>query len=125
MSPEETGSLSGEGQAREQEGKVSVSTLSKAQQAFFLENSRYAESLDELDVALTPQYYALEIVAVSNQQVITKAVPLEEGLKSYIAGVSGISQLVVCASNTPGKEISHPVFQNEAWACGPNSTLVE
>ncbi|PZD72124.1 hypothetical protein C1752_04009 [Acaryochloris thomasi RCC1774] len=122
-SPEEAGSLTGP--AREQEGKVSVSTLSKAQQAFFLENSRYAESLDELDIALAPKHYELEIVEVSNQQVITKAVPIEEGLKSYITGVSGISQLVVCASDAPGKEISSPVFQNEAWACGPNSTLVE
>lgn len=122
---DETGSLSSEGQVRQQEGKVSVSTISKAQQAYFLENSHYAESLDDLDVALDPKAYELEIVQVNKQQVITKAVPVEEGLKSYITGVSGISQLVVCASNTPGKAISSPVFQNEAWACGPNSTVVE
>jgi hypothetical protein len=122
---EEAGSLSGEGPSRQQEGKVSVSTISKAQQAYFLENSRYAESLDELDVALDPKHYELEIVEVNDQQVITKAIPLEKGLKSYITGVSGISQLVVCASDAPGPEIASPKFQNEAWTCGPDSTLVE
>ncbi len=122
---DETGSLSGEGQVKQQEGKVSVSTISKAQQAYFLENSWYAESLDDLDVVLAPKSYELEIVEVNKQQVITKATPTEEGLKSYITGVSGISQLIVCASDTPGKEISSPVFQDEAWACGPNSTVVE
>ena len=117
--------LSGEGQVRQQEGKVSVSTLGKAQQAYFLENSRYAESLDDLDVALAPKYYELEIVEVSDQQVIAKATPTQGGLKSYITAVSGISKLVVCASDAPGAEISNPVFQNQSWVCGPNSVSVE
>ncbi len=122
---DETGNLSGEGQVRQQEGKVSVSTVSRAQQAYFLDNSKYAGSLDDLDIALEPKFYELEIVEVTAKQVITKATPKEEGLKSYITGVSGISQLVVCASDAPGKDIAKPVFQNEAWTCGPNSVSVE
>lgn len=122
-SAEET--LSGEQQALQQEGKVSVGTLSRAQQAYFLENSKYAASIEDLDVALAPQAYDLKIVEVDAQHMIAKATPTEAGLKSYITGVSGIAQRVVCASNAPGEEIASPVFQDEAWACGPNSTQVE
>jgi hypothetical protein len=125
LPPSAADDLSGEGQVRQQEGKVSVGTISRAQQAYFLENSKYAASLEDLDVALSPQYYDLEVVEVTEQQVIIKAIPKEEGLKSYIAGVSGIAQRIVCASDTPSKTIANPVFQREAWACAQGSMQVE
>ncbi|MGB7415303.1 MAG: type IV pilin-like G/H family protein [Thermosynechococcaceae cyanobacterium] len=110
---------------RQQEGKVSVSTMGRAQQAYFLENSKYAKSLDDLDIALTPQDYDLAVVEVTDKQVIVKATPREAGMKSYIGGVAGISQRIVCASDAPGIEIANPVFQNQAWTCAGGSTQVE
>ncbi|MGF1604142.1 MAG: type IV pilin-like G/H family protein [Thermosynechococcaceae cyanobacterium] len=123
--PSELSELSGDGQVRQQEGNVSISAIGRAQQAYFLENSKYAKSLEDLDIALTPQYYDLAVVEVTDKQVIMKATPREAGMKSYIGGVSGISQRIVCASDNPGTEIANPVFQSQAWSCAPGSTQVE
>jgi serine/threonine protein kinase len=118
--------------ARESEGKIYIGSMNRAQQAFFVENNKFAENISDLALGIKPEMknYTFKIVRQSNQtkSVINIAQTNYQGLKSfiglvYVEKVNGTNNIIpiakVCEANqslsqipkipeTPSKEIQCP-----------------
>ncbi len=59
-------------------------SLNRAQQAFYLENGRFASTIEDLNVGITDtQFHDFEIESVSSDQAIVTATAKEDGIKSF------------------------------------------
>jgi hypothetical protein len=78
-------------QARESEGKFSVGAMNRTQQAYFLENNKFATSIEDLGVGLQPESdnYRFAIVSVGNTpgSVQITAQSKRPELRSYTGAV--------------------------------------
>jgi type IV pilus assembly protein PilA len=122
------------GKARGSEATSTLGTLNRAQQAFHLENKSFANSLNDLDARITPNFFSYEVVpSNSRMETFTTAIPVssERNLKSYIGfvflsnlttseGVSGI-----CATDSPSQTPPLPPRPiGLKVECAPGSSLV-
>jgi type II secretory pathway pseudopilin PulG len=73
------------------EGKQNLGTMNRAQQAYYLENEKFASRLEELGVGINPETenYRYRIVPQGNQtrSVMMTAQAKNAGLKSYTGAV--------------------------------------
>lgn len=73
--------------ARQSEGKTYIGTMNRAHQAYFLENNKFATTIEELQIGIKSETenYIYKIVPESNQSksVMNVAQAKREGLKSY------------------------------------------
>ncbi|MEO0375955.1 MAG: type IV pilin-like G/H family protein, partial [Cyanobacteria bacterium P01_A01_bin.17] len=123
---------------KEYEAKSNLGTLNRAQQAFHLENSVFAQELDALDARPSGQYFTYQVVPQTNSKsAIATATPIRSDLKSYtgfafILGstsadykfVSGICETNNSSVNPPTAP-SVPSSPGELVQCPPGSSLVE
>ncbi|WP_158534990.1 type IV pilin-like G/H family protein [Acaryochloris thomasi] len=69
---------------KESEAKSNLGTLNRAQQAFHLENSIFAQELETLDARPSGQYFTHQVVPQTNSKsAIATATPVRSVLKSY------------------------------------------
>lgn len=118
------------------EGKSMVSTINRAQQAFYFENETFATAVDELDVAVESRLFKYAIVPQSDpKQAITTAVPAETNadLDSYIGfvfvfGEAEKMMVGTCKTDAPATvppaPPQKPRFPSEAVECPPGSSLL-
>jgi hypothetical protein len=111
-----------------------LGTLNRAQQAYKLEKSRFANRTDQLDAISSERFYSYVIIAANKTQVITKATPKFKGLKPVIAGVavsrepqSSTEQFheIICESTSREFSIASPEFDGMKWVCGTQSKPVD
>lgn len=80
--------------ARQAEAKQSMAAMVRAEQAYFLENSKFTASLSQLEVGLpteSPNYrYSLKLQSGKPQPLMITATPKKTGLKSYSAAVFAV-----------------------------------
>jgi Type IV pilin-like G and H, putative len=96
------------------EGKIYIKTMSRAQQAYFLEKNRFANNIKDLGIGIKTDTsdYSYRIFLVSKNRVIMTASAKKAGLKSYSAGVFVVkthdgydtSFAGVCETNKPSKK---------------------
>ncbi len=100
--------ISSAGKAREAEAMQVLSSIGQGQQAYFFENSNFANQLEQLDVIFDKRYYRFEepdVVSVLNPVVKHKAMPVNSGshgTREYELGVyynSGAFQVKLCRGN--------------------------
>jgi type II secretory pathway pseudopilin PulG len=127
-------------QARESEGQQYISSMNSAQQAFYIENEKFATAIDELGLGLKPETenYSYQIVpqsgSIPSAMMTAKAKSPE--LKSYTGAVFAIkvngevtSVSVVCRtdqpSTTPPAMPIAPKNAEEEIKCPAGSTAAE
>jgi type II secretory pathway pseudopilin PulG len=127
-------------QARESEGQQYISSMNSAQQAFYIENEKFATAIDELGLGIKPETenYSYQIVpqsgSIPSAMMTAKAKSPE--LKSYTGAVFAIkvngevtSVSVVCRtdqpSTTPPAMPIAPKNAEEEIKCPAGSTAAE
>lgn len=124
--------------ARQTEAKTYVGSLNRSQQAYFLEQNKWAKTIEETAIGIkaeTENYRyniqkidSIKTVNIKNYPEITVQTGLakKEGLKSYlgivylsaVAGGETVSLSVRCESNEPTtKEAGLPKFDGKAMQC--------
>ena len=110
--------------ARQSEAKTYTGSMNRAQQAFYLEKSKFATNVDELGIGIKTETenYSYRTVA-SNRATIQIGGSKRSDLKSYVgavylAKISGSNDItslaILCESDRPGTSgISIPVWVNE------------
>jgi hypothetical protein len=95
----------------EADAKRTVGTLTRAQQSYFLENNRFATSLDALSLNLSPDTVGYSYsIAQSNQSAIQYGVSQKINLRSYVGAVTIVAigggefntAGIVCENIQPG-----------------------
>lgn len=102
--------------ARESEAQVYVRAMSRGQQAHFLENGAFAQSIEELQVGFSESAryrYNLEVDA-SGTSVLITAVPVEESISHYVGSV-----FVVGDSSETNKTVAQTCESPEAFTAAP------
>src|SRR4028118_181267 len=127
-------------QGRESEGQQYISSLNMAQEAFYIENEKFATAIDELGIGLKPETenYSYQIVpqsgSIPSAMMTAKAESPE--LKSYTGAVFAIkvngevtTVSVVCGtdqpSTTPPAMPIAPKNAEEEIKCPAGSTAAE
>lgn len=77
--------------AREAEGRQNMGAMTRAQQAYYLENNKFSRTIQELGVGIRPETdnYRYRIVPQGNQtqRVMMTAQAKRSGLRSYTSAV--------------------------------------
>lgn len=91
--------------SRETKAKVHLSSVNRAQQAYRLESSSFADSLERLGLLSSDGDYDYTITEASSGQTIVKAQPKDNLLKGYLAVTAHVSsgsvESAIC-EGTPG-----------------------
>ena len=130
--------------ARQSEAKSKVGSLTRAQQAYFLEKTKWAKTIEEVGVGIEAESEnyrydienvdSIKTVDIKNYPGITvqTGTAKKEGLKSYLgaAYLSGSSSsdvrtiAIFCESNEPTtKDPGLPKFDGQALQCPDGYTL--
>lgn len=99
-------------QAKESEGKLYIASVNRGQQAFYIEKSKFATAINELDLGIPPETenYSLQIVPQSGSipSTMVTATAKSPELKSYTGAVFVIQANdefttvdVVCETDKP------------------------
>jgi type IV pilus assembly protein PilA len=114
------------GKARETEAKTSLSTLGRAQQAYFFQKGMFADSLADLEVTFQTQYYNLsEPILVGGNVVKHEATSLDPtatNTRNYGLGVYYTSDrrfyVIFCQSLLPGGGAEAPNISTDTCTSG-------
>ncbi len=97
--------------ARQAEGKMLVSTLNRAQQAFYTQNAKFSPNVDGLALSLTSKNYTLVTTPSADGQATGNfATSKYPTLRSYV-GMTAVTadatgnqtmQSILCEAQTPG-----------------------
>lgn len=122
--------------AIEFEGKTSMQSLRRGQQAFFLEKNKFANTVDEIGLGMRfdTERYKYEIAEVKPKQVKITATAKKPDLKSYSASVFAIGEKgneitmgIVCGTDKPSQtppEVSPtPKATTEVLTCPAGSSI--
>lgn len=107
-------SRSGNGQyekARQSEGQTYTGTMNRAQQAFYIENGRFATSLDELKAGIPTESESYSYsTTVVNGEAISVAEAKNKEIRSFKGIVriesTGRAQSLLCTTSGPGMRAS-------------------
>jgi prepilin-type N-terminal cleavage/methylation domain-containing protein len=106
--------LSQVGKARESEGKTTVGSVNRAQQAYHFERQTFANGVtlttatNELGVVVNPEFYTYSVVANGGTDAQISAINADaanDGTRNYAGGIhyaSGAYTTIVCQSNAVG-----------------------
>ncbi len=120
--------------ARESEASNYVGAINRGQQAFHLEELKFAENLDRLDVAVPNETdnYEYEITSTDNDMTAATATAKRRGLKSITGAVfvgedaagDFISDIILCKSDKPAKKAPGipTLSQNGEFQCASGSS---
>ena len=125
--------------AKQSEGKQYLSSINRAQQAYFAETGAFSNSVKALDLGIKTQTtnYNYSILATKNA-AFNYAVSIRKtkDLTSYVGAVFlvPVSQAankekttvsILCAANSPeNTQPPAPIFQNDVPVCAAGSSLV-
>ncbi len=115
--------------AKESEGKQYVSSMNKAQQAYYAENTGFTSSVANLGLGMkseTPKYkYS---ISTGNKAVFNYGVSRDANLKSFVGGVfliGNTTKTILCQTNTASTtKPANPLNKNGTLACSANTTPV-
>lgn len=115
--------------ARQSEGRNNIGAIGRAQQAFYLENNKFANSIPELNIGLSPETNNYQyLVQVDRQFVVNYAQGKTPNTKSYL-GVAFVgivpnsdnaptTQSITCEVDKPQPLASiMPIYQNGTVSC--------
>jgi len=120
---------------KQAEGKQNIGALNRAQQAYFLENNRFANSIEESGTGIKTQTenYNYSIRATP-KAVFNYGVARNNNIKSYVGGVFGVPAKeipnsasgdeilllsILCEANSSGTTRPvEPTYKNGQVACG-------
>lgn len=123
-----------EAKAQESEGKSFVGATNRAQQAYRLENDRFAATMEELQIGLPSETenYRMEIVPQPDptRSVMATATAKGEDIRSYTGAVfvleKGVTFAILCETNepsqTPPKMPAPPASENDRPQCPAGSS---
>jgi prepilin-type N-terminal cleavage/methylation domain-containing protein len=106
--------LSQVGKARESEGKTTVGSVNRAQQAFHFERQVFANGTDltaadnELGVVVNPEFYGYTVTGTAGTNAEVEAAATDatnDGVRNYAGGIAyagGAYSTVVCQSDAVG-----------------------
>jgi type II secretory pathway pseudopilin PulG len=99
--------------ARESEAKTYIGSINRGQQAFLLENSKFAEDIDQIGLGIQSESenYKYEITILDDDMTATTATAKTRGIRSFIGAVFIIdddegyatTKAIWCQSNRPSK----------------------
>lgn len=98
--------------AKQLEAKTYISSINKGQQAFYIEWSKFATTLEELELSIKSETenYKYEMIVFNHTKVVTIATAKIDGLKSYTGVVFLINNedyqttiVTVCETVSPSK----------------------
>jgi hypothetical protein len=114
--------------------KQSVSSMNRAQQAYYAENGSFTDSLPKLGIGIraqNPNYnYSMSL---SNEAVFNYGISRESDLYSYVGGIFLVrdvntdisTKTIVCVANLPGTiQPANPTNNNGVLACGANTVEI-
>lgn len=114
--------------AKQSEPKSYLASTNKGQQAFFIEQGRFSDSIDELGTGIKTETnnYSYKIVFLEPQQIVQiVGIAKRKELKSYTGIVQvkrGITVAILCESNEPTTVApSKPLFAGDGRAVCPNN----
>ncbi|MGB3559492.1 MAG: type IV pilin-like G/H family protein, partial [Geitlerinemataceae cyanobacterium] len=122
--------------ARESEGKSFVGAINRAQQAYKLENEKFADTMEELQIGLPleTESYRMEIVPQPDptRSVMVTATAKQEDIRSYMGAVfileNGRSTVIICvtdeSSQTPPEMPAPPASENDRPQCPAGSSAL-
>lgn len=87
--------------ARAMEAKVYVGSMSRGQQAHYLENQAFAASIEELQLGLStesPNYTYTMAVQPEGTSVLIQATPIEDPLTHYVGAVFAVGETPATAT---------------------------
>ncbi len=108
-----------EDRARQSEGKLYIGSLNRAQQAYFLENNKFAITIEQLGIGIKPETenYRYQIVSQPNrpQSVMMTATAKHPELRSYTGAVfvindRGESTTIQGTCETDGPSLTPPAM---------------
>jgi type IV pilus assembly protein PilA len=127
--------LSSADKAKQVEARNNIGAMNRAQQAYHLEDGKFADSIDGLGVGIrnSSNYeYSIEKTPLATFQYGT---PLHEDLKSYVGIVVASpspensdeisAQAILCEQNEPGVKPSEPIVEDGVIQCGENMKFLE
>ena len=115
--------------AKESEGKQYVSSMNKAQQAYYAENTGFTSSVANLGLGIRTETGNYKYsISTGNKAVFNYGVSKQGNLKSFVGGVFLIgttTQTILCQTNAANKtKPANPTNKNGTLACGANTMPV-
>jgi uncharacterized protein YjbI with pentapeptide repeats len=122
--------------ARESEGKNYVGAFNRAQQAYRLENSEFATTVEELQAGLPTETenYRIEIVPQPDptRSVKITATARQDGIRSYTGAVfvleNGVTYAILCETDEPSQRppemLAPPTSENDRPLCPAGSSTL-
>jgi hypothetical protein len=126
--------------AKQAEATQNVGTMNRAQQAYFLENDEFADSIQELGIGIRTQTQNYQYsIRATPLAVFNYATPREKKIKGYVGAVfltSGdeatgeiLTVELVCETNSPGwrpnwfniPRPADPIVRGNVIECAPNT----
>lgn len=123
-------------EADETEGKQYVSSMNKAQQAYYAEHGEFTNSIPNLGLGIRSETANYKYsISTENQAVFNYGVSKQGKLKSWVGGVfligdttTGITTVrILCQIKTNGASTTkpaNPINQNGTLVCGANTVEV-
>ena len=123
-------------EADETEGKQYVSSMNKAQQAYYAENGEFTNSVPNLGLGIRSETANYKYsISTGNQAVFHYGVSKQGKLKSFVGGVFSIDDTtagittfrILCQTKTNGASTTkpaNPINQNGTLVCGANTVEV-
>lgn len=106
--------------AKQSEARQNIGAINRAQQAYFLENTAFTNTLAELGIGIKTQtvnyQFSIELTGLKNSDFVNnKAIATKPTLKGYVGGVATqtgavattevLTIGVVCEANNPGTAV--------------------
>jgi type IV pilus assembly protein PilA len=121
--------------AIESSGRLYLSSLSRAQQAFFIEKGKFSSTIDDLALGIKAEdnNYLLQIVDTQPKSVTMTATAKQDNVKSFAASVFVVGNtgnetttFMVCSTDSPSKTpptgITAPKSETDKPTCPTGSS---
>jgi hypothetical protein len=113
---------------KQAEGKQYISSINKAQQAYYTENGKFTDSWEELGVGIRTETAIYKyVIRVTERAAFSFAIPKNPAVKAYIGGVGLVSplqggdftsQVVVCEATFGQNILQAPRILANEVVCG-------
>jgi type II secretory pathway pseudopilin PulG len=122
--------LNSANKAKQSEAKQYVSSMNRAQQAKFAENSAFSNSISALGIGIKTETnnYKYSIFATQTA-AFNYGVSKHRNLKDYVGGVFVVregsqitTEAIICESTTDTIRPAEPIYQNGSVICGEGTT---
>jgi type IV pilus assembly protein PilA len=115
--------------AKEAEGKQYVSSMNKAQQAYYAENTGFTSSVANLGLGIKTETVNYKYsISTADKAVFNYGVSRNANLKSFVGGVFLIgttTKTILCQTNAASKtKPTNPSNKNGVLVCGANTAKI-